>query len=382
MNMLRISADENDPTDFPARQRRVERRRVLMTVDAVGGVWRYAMELARGLLAHDVGVLFAGLGPEPSRAQADEALRLGKLVWLEEPLDWIAPDEAAVKGLPEKLCRLAREEGVDLLHLNLPSQAADIDRDLPVLVVSHSCVVTWWHAMREGPLPKEWEWMKRQNAAGMARTDAVVTPSGSHAQAIGQCYGEQPRLSVVHNAISTFLQGADKEPFVFAAARWWDEGKNARVLDEAAAHVPWPVLMAGSALGANGQAVRISNARHLEEIPHDEVVSQVRRAGIVVSPSLYEPFGLSVLEGARAGAALVLSDIPTYRELWGEAATFFDPRDAEALAREISRLATDSALRAEMGARALARSRFFTPDVQASRMAELYAQLVTSRTRA
>lgn len=78
----------------------------------------------------------------------------------------------------------------------------------------------------------------------------------------------------------------------------------------------------------------------------------------------------------------MLSDIPTYRELWGEAATFFDPRDAEALAREISRLATDSALRAEMGARALARSRFFTPDVQASRMAELYAQLVTSRTRA
>lgn len=101
MNMLRISADENDPTDFPARQRRVERRRVLMTVDAVGGVWRYAMELARGLLAHDVGVLFAGLGPEPSRAQADEALRLGKLVWLEEPLDWIAPDEAAVKGFPK-----------------------------------------------------------------------------------------------------------------------------------------------------------------------------------------------------------------------------------------------------------------------------------------
>src|SRR5690606_9559713 len=142
---------------------------------------------------------------------------------------WIAPDEAAVKGLPEKLCRLAREEGVDLLHLNLPSQAADIDRDLPVLVVSHSCVVTWWHAMREGPLPKEWEWMKRQNAAGMARADAVVTPSGSHAQAIGQCYGELPRLSVVHNAYSSFIQGADTESVVCVVVCWRVAGNYVRV---------------------------------------------------------------------------------------------------------------------------------------------------------
>jgi glycosyltransferase involved in cell wall biosynthesis len=72
----------------------------------------------------------------------------------------------------------------------------------------------------------------------------------------------------------------------------------------------------------------------------------------------------------------VLSDIPTYRELWSEAAIFFDPRDPGALAEAVNRLAADAGLRAEMGARALARSRRFTPDVQARRMAELYRQLV------
>lgn len=305
-------------------------------------------------------------------------MQLGRLIWLEEPLDWIAPDEEALKNLPEKLARLAEETGADLMHLNLPSQAARLRTHLPVLVVSHSCVATWWHTMRREPLPRNWQWIKRQNAEGMARADAVVTPSGSHAQAVGECYGEQPGLAIVHNAISAFLQTGEKEPFVFAAARWWDEGKNVRILDEAAARTAWPVVMAGATAGPGGQEASVSNARCLGEIPHREVLRRAQRAGIVVSPSLYEPFGLSVLEGARAGAALVLSDIPTYRELWSEAAVFFDPHDPEALGKAIDLLAADPQLRSEMGTRALARSRRFTPDVQAARMAELYRQLASS----
>jgi glycosyltransferase involved in cell wall biosynthesis len=367
MNMFRVPAQEGRPLD---------QRRVLMTVDAVGGVWRYAMELARGLLNHKIDVVFAGLGPQPTSHQADEAKRLGKLVWLDEPLDWIAPDEAAVKHLPAKLAHLAREERADVLHLNLPSQAAGIETDLPLVVVSHSCVVTWWHTMRGEKLPQEWQWMKGQNARGMARADVVVAPSGSHAQAIGECYGQQPKLTVIHNSISAFLHGGEKQPLVFAAGRWWDEGKNGRVLDEAAARTLWPVVMAGSTKGPNGQEISLLNARRAGEIPHRQVLSEVKRAGIVASPSLYEPFGLAALEGARAGAALVLSDIPTYRELWGGAAIFFDPHDAGALAHAVNRLASDSGLRNELAARALARSRRFTPDIQAGRMAELYRELV------
>jgi glycosyltransferase involved in cell wall biosynthesis len=376
MNMLGSPARESAPIDFLARDGRAEHHRVLMTVDAVGGVWRYGMELARGLLAHDIGVVFAGLGPKPSPYQESEASRLGKLVWLDEPLDWIAPDAAALEGLPQRLAKLAKAEDADLLHLNLPSQAAGMETDLPVLVVSHSCVVTWWYRMRGTALPREWEWIERQNASGLARADFVVSPSGSHAQDIAACYGEQPGLTIVHNAISAFLHGVEKEPFVFAAGRWWDEGKNARVLDEAAARTAWSIVMAGSTRSPHGQEVALSNARHLGEVPHSNVLAQVRRAGIVASPSLYEPFGLAALEGARAGAALVLSDIPTYRELWSEAAVFFDPHDSGALAEAVNRLAADAGLRAEMGARALARSRRFTPDVQARRMAELYRQLV------
>src|SRR5690606_8886860 len=133
-------------------------------------------------------------------------------------------------------------------------------------------------------------------------------------------------------------QGTEKEPFIFAAGRWWDEGKNARVLDAAAANTVWPLLLAGAARGPNSQQVQILRARHVGELPHAQVLDHMRRAGIVVSPSLYEPFGLAALEGARAGAALVLSDIPTYRELWSDAAVFFDPHDPDALSSAINTL--------------------------------------------
>ena len=102
----------------------------------------------------------------------------------------------------------------------------------------------------------------------------------------------------------------------------------------------------------------------------------MRRAAALVSPSLYEPFGLAALEGARAGAPLVLANIATYRELWSEAALFFDPHDPDDLAHALDRLASDADLRTSLGASALARSRRYTPDVQARAMNEIYDTLV------
>src|SRR3546814_15067984 len=63
------------------------------------------------------------------------------------------------------------------------------------------------------------------------------------------------------------------------------------------------------------------------------------RAGIFVSPSLYEPFGLAVLEAAMSGCALLLSDIPTFRELWDGAAVFTPAGDSDALADRLQAMA-------------------------------------------
>lgn len=351
-------------------------RRILMTVDAVGGVWRYAMDLARGLSTAGVSTVFAGFGPLPNDAKRREAEAIGKLVWLKAPLDWMADGEQDLAQVGPQLAALAAREGVDLLHLNLPSQAADLVGERPVVTVSHSCVVTWFSAVRGQSVPAPWTWQQRLNGRGLQRSDAIVVPSRSHGEMVAATYGAAFDLSVVYNATRLPAETPRKDPFVFAAGRWWDDGKNGRALDEAAEHTRWPIVMAGPTRGPSGQQVSLLAAKEKGELSHAETMNHLVKAAIFVSPSVYEPFGLAALEAARLGAALVLSDIPTYRELWDGAALFVDPHDPKAFADAINRLSQDPALRLDLSTRAQAVSKAFTLERQVTDMTRIYQRVL------
>lgn len=339
--------------------------RVLMTTDAVGGVWRYSLDLARSLNEAGIEVVLACLGPAPSedKRREAEALAATRFAAVDLPLDWMAKGPEALADVSARLVALSDETGADLLHLNLPSQAAGMETAKPVVVVSHSCVVTWWAAMRGETLPAEWTWQRDLNEGGFARADAVIAPSKAHAAALGAAYAGIGPVRTVPNAIMPPPQKprSPKQPFVFAAARWWDESKNAALIDAVAGEISWPVKAAGACRGDNGQSFAFDHAEALGERPFAETKALMSQAGIFVSPSLYEPFGLAVLEAATAGAPLVLADIATYRELWGGAARFADPHDPAAFAREIDALAADSGARALLGALAEERAGRFTP---------------------
>lgn len=178
-------------------------RRILMTLDAVGGVWQYAMGLAAQLARSGTTIFFAGVGPLPSADQREEAETIGTVEWLKTPPDWLAQDEHALDGLSDELAYMVHKHGVELVHLNAPTQAASLALPCPVVAVSHSCVVTWFHTVR-GAIPQDddWAWHKPCNQAGFDRADVVVAPSGSHAAALEACYGPISRLRVVHNAVS------------------------------------------------------------------------------------------------------------------------------------------------------------------------------------
>ena len=351
-------------------------RRVLMTVDAVGGVWRYAIDAARALNDRGVAVLIAGLGPVPSPAQAAESAELAatELLGLDEPLDWMVDDERALDGLAPTLARLVEQEGIDLVHLNVPSQAAGLALDVPVAVTSHSCVVTWWNAVRGGPLPADWSWQRERNRRGLEAADVVMAPSRSHAEALTRAYGPMGAPTVVPNAVHPGPTGGDKQAFVLAAGRWWDAGKNGAALDLAAASCSWPVRMAGATRGPNGEASEPRHAEALGELPGSVVRSLMAEAAIVACPSLYEPFGLAALEAGLAGAALVLADIPTFREIWTGAAVFADPRDPAALSAAIDGLAADPARRADLGAAARRRASAFTAERQCEALLAAYEE--------
>lgn len=350
-------------------------KRVLMTVDAVGGVWRYAMDLARQLKATGTEFLFLGLGPEPGPAQRDEAEALGELVWLDALPDWLADDPSAFESLPRTIEVLACD--VDLIHLNAPTHAAGLRTALPVVVVAHSCVPTWFAAVRNDDCPQNWSWQKDLNRAGLDVADAVIAPSHSHARAMEDIYGLLPQLSVIYNGSSgARLTPSEKRDGVLAAGRWWDVGKNAAALDAAASRVDRRIAAAGACKGPNGAQWTFANVRHLGSLSTSEMAEWLAGTAIVVSPSIYEPFGLVPLEGARAGAALVLADIHTYRELWDGTALFVDPHNSDALAAAINRLSADASLRTDLAAKAQARSEVYSLEAQANAVGALYRSLV------
>jgi glycosyltransferase involved in cell wall biosynthesis len=352
-------------------------RRVLITLDAVGGIWRYALDLARGLAAHDVTCLLVGFGPEPGAAQRVdcEALTNVEMVWTGEPLDWMVAEADALDPGIEKLAALGRGWDADLLHLNLPSQAVGLASDRPVIVASHSCVPTWWEAMRGTGLPAAWTWQLDRNRAGLRRADVVLAPSESHGAALQRVYGTLSSLRVVYNAAPVVADSdRSKEPMVLGVGRWWDESKNGALLEAAALSTPWPIMLAGPLLRPNGQRAAFHNVKSLGPLTHEDVLRLMRRAAIFAAPSRYEPFGLAVAEAAASGAALVLADIPTFRELWHGAALFVEPDDVDGWGRAFAMLAANEPLRAMLAAQATARAARFNLPRQAARLYEIYTK--------
>lgn len=355
--------------------------RVLMTIDAAGGVWRYAMDLARGLRAHGIETAFLGFGPRPTAQAEAEAMALGPLDWAPAPLDWMAGDARALAEVPDLVAASAARARADLVQVNVPSQAAGLPLGLPVVAVHHSCVATWCRAVRGTPLPDALAWQAQLTRAGLRRADAVVAPSVAHGRAVTACYGTA-RVRVVPNAVEAEECEAAGLPYVASAGRWWDEGKDGATLDAAAAQMLWPVVMAGPVASPGVPDFAPHHAASAGPLPHVAAAALVRNAGIFVSPSRYEPFGLAVAEAARAARPLVLSDIPTFRELWDDAALYVPPGDAEALTATVNCLAADPALRRTLGRMAQGRARRFTVTAQARSMADLYGHVLARRSLA
>jgi glycosyltransferase involved in cell wall biosynthesis len=354
--------------------------RVLMTADAVGGVWQYALELGGGLRAAGMEVVLAVLGPGPSDGQRAAAMRQGlelvasplRLEWQDDP--W---DDVAAAG--EWLQALERRRGCDLVHLNGYTHGALPFRG-PKLVVAHSCVLSWWRAVKRQAAPAALDRYRRQVEAGLAGADRVVAPSRAMRAALRECYGAGAPVTVIHNGRDgrVFAAG-EKEPFALCAGRLWDEAKNMTALARVAPHLPWPVRLAGDAAGPAGATAAPRGVTLLGPLSPEALARQYARAAIYVSPARYEPFGLCVLEAALAGCALVLSDIPSLRELWHDAALFAPPDDDGALAAALTSLMTDAPLRATLARRAQRRARRYSSERMVRRYLDLYRALARSR---
>lgn len=406
---------------------------VLMTADAVGGVWTYALDLCEALREHDIRVALATMGPRPSDAQRVAAEVLGnvRLVESDYRLEWMDDPWDDVTEAGDWLLSLASANDVDLVHLNGYSHAA-LPWGRPVVCVAHSCVMTWWQAVHGTEPPPQWDIYRGRVTQGLNSADIIISPSAAFLEQLKCCYEISRTTRVIHNArqphpprtdsspelgpssqsrpqpqaqpsaqpqtqaqaqaqaeaeaqswplrqpsargdqATALVQGS---PVVLACGRPWDASKNISVLSAAAEGAAWPAYVIGGVTNPNGETFASSSLRCLGALSSDDVEAWLERAAIFVHPALYEPFGLAVLEAAMANCALVLADIPTLRELWNGAAEFFDPHDSRTLRAVLDRLAADPSRRQALSSAARERATQYRMETTAAEYAHVYRTL-------
>jgi glycogen synthase len=364
-------------------------RRVLMTADAVGGVWTYSLALAGALARAGLAVDLAVMGPAPDADQRAAAARVPRLTLHATALklEWMegAADDVARAG--GWLLDLAARIQPDVVHLNGYAHAA-LPFEAPKLIVAHSCVRSWWRAVHGTDPPAAWDAYTRGVAAGLAAADHIVAPSAAMLGALVDCYGPLAApASVIPNGLPPLTRAdVPKREVALAAGRVWDAAKNILTLVAAARELSrdgwsasrWAVWIAGDRAPGDGLAAQFPGVVTLGRLDAAAMADAYAAAAVYALPARYEPFGLSVLEAAQHGCALVLGDIASLRENWDGAALFVEPNDAGALAAILSRLAAHPEARVERGARARARAERFTLAQTCAATLDVYGRLAAA----
>lgn len=352
--------------------------RVLMTADTIGGVWTYAVQLITALRGHGVEIALATMGAPVSDSQRRQAAALDNLTLFESHyrLEWMDDPWSDVEQAGAWLRDLEQDFRPDIVHLNGYAHGQQAFA-APVVIVAHSCCLSWWDAVKGETPPAYWERYRTEVAAGLAGAGLVIAPSSAMLAAIERWYAPPGPRRVIYNGRERghFAPGP-KQDYVLSVGRLWDEAKNLALLEQVAADVSWPIRVAGSTAGPDGGRSIRDGVRLLGVLDEPAVARQMNSAAIYAMPARYEPFGLSVLEAALSGCALVLGDIPSLREIWSDAAVYVDPTDPSSLRAALRRLAADPATRQAYGDAAVQRAGYLTAARMAQSYVDAYRQLL------
>jgi len=159
--------------------------------------------------------------------------------------------------------------------------------------------------------------------------------------------------------VESYLASGSKTPLVIVGGRaWLDDGETA--------------LLNQVKRDGGPSADRI---RQYEYMPFSMLISLIRGAKATLFPSLYEGFGLPVLESMALGTAVLTSTGGSLPEVAGDAALSVDPYDVQAMTKGLQALDADEGLRTELVARGRVQADHFTPAAYQDRLRDLYRKV-------
>jgi len=233
-------------------------------------------------------------------------------------------------------------------------------------------------------------WYREAVTRGLWHASAVVAPSVWMLDAIRACYTRPRHDSVIYNGRNpvSFNPYVSKDDSVLAVGRLSDASKQVSLLTQHS-H-PLPVCIVGTEAPVADSEIPIRTDVKLAidqvcvAIKGPQTQAQLRtlysRASIYAATSRYEAFGMAPLEAAFSRCAIVANDIPPFREIWDDAAIYFQANDAESLADVIRRLHEHRDLCRGYATRAYQRAReCFTAKRMIDEYVRLYHSLIGAR---
>jgi glycosyltransferase involved in cell wall biosynthesis len=336
----------------------------------MSGAWTYTRELVTGMVTRGIRVTLVSFGEIPLPEQTAWMDLLHGLEYRPTAfrLEWM--DEAPL-DLPESsqfLASVIREVRPDMLHLHQFCHAT-LPVDLPRVVMVHGDVVTWTHAVQgHAPRPTRWlKWYRDTIIDGISAADAVVAPSAWMLETLCSTYTRPRREAVIYPGRNPifFNPYVSKDDSVLSVGRLLDPGKQVFLLTQ---HTqPFSVCIVGAEQTVPPPYVpiradvKVSTDQSCVAIRGPQTEAQLRalysRAAIYAATARYEPLGMAALDAAFSRCAIVANDIPSFREVWGDAALYFRTNDAASLSEILRQLDSDRGLRHAYADRAYQRAR-------------------------
>ena len=369
---------------------------VLVTADSLSGSWTYTRELVTGLVTRGVRVTLVSFGEIPLPEQTSWMDHLHGLDYRPTAfhLEWMQDAEEDMPESSAFLTALVRESRPDVLHLNQFCYG-NLPVDVPRVVMAQGDLYTWNHAVhsRAPRAERSLNWYRDTLVSGLAGADAVIAPSAWMLDRVSAFYGRPHRGEVIYPGRNPifFNPYVNKDDCVLAVGRLVDASKQVFLLTQQPYSVPVCIVGAEHTVPMPRIPIRadvkVATEQTSVAIRGPQTEAQLRalysRASIYAATARYEPLGMAALEAAFSRCAIVANDIPSFREIWGDAALYFRTNDAASLAENIRMLNADRAMRRAYAELAYSRARErFTTKRMIDECLHLYRSLSSVRVEA
>jgi glycosyltransferase involved in cell wall biosynthesis len=171
----------------------------------------------------------------------------------------------------------------------------------------------------------------------------------------------------VGRLIEAYLAANIKEPLVVVGRRAWKDNSDFRLLKDSPIRFQEQI---------DQMTLTKKRVHRIDYAPFPLLISLIRGAKGVVFPSLYEGFGLPVLEAMRLGTPVISSTESSIPEVAGDAAMLVDPYDTYAITTAIRELNSNAELRGELSSKGLKQAALFSSDRYRARLDEMYSRLM------